>query len=93
MKETVMMLVCVCKQAAIKIIFDALYTLLYIDISTCLCVTSYDISGDYIQALRNIININNQYHRFTKQSSIKCVAVLLQIILMIPTCIYFQKAK
>ncbi len=79
MTDTVMMLVCVCKQAAIKTISDVLYTLLYIDIYTCLCVTSYNIAGDYFQALRNIINI-----MFTKQSSIKCIAVLLQVILMIP---------
>ncbi len=57
MTDTVMMLVCVCKQAAIKTISDVLYTLLYIDIYTCLCVTSYNIAGDYFQALRNIINI------------------------------------
>ncbi len=57
MTDTVMMLVCVCKQAAIKMISDALYTLLYIDISTCLCVTIYYIAGDYFQVLRNIINI------------------------------------
>ncbi len=88
MTDTVMMLVCVCKQAAIKTISDVLYTLLYIDIYTCLCVTSYNIAGDYFQVLRNIINI-----MFTKQSSIKCIAVLLQVILMIPKCIYFRKAK
>ncbi len=30
--------------------------------------------------------------RFTKRSSIKCVAVLLQVILMIPKCIYFRRS-
>ncbi len=79
MTDTVMMLVCVCKQAAIKMISDGLYTpLLYDSLSLSLPLSHthkpHTVADSEAPDCHSKVRITSS-PRFTKRSSIKCVVI------------------